>query len=221
MEEIILVRKVKVEKQETRDRIARDLHDDIASTISSGLIYADALNRMINDDQSKQKTLSHNITSLLSEASESITDLVWSVSPSHDSLQDLIARLRYFISDICQNNNVISNISITTRPDDLTLDENVRKNIFLIFKEALQNSIKHSFATEISFSVIQDEEKMEWTLFDNGKGFDNVPKVGTINHGHGNGLTNMKKRAEEIDAGFEIHSVSGSGTEIKLITKMI
>lgn len=219
-ERIILARKVKAEKQVTRDRIARDLHDDIASTISSSLIYADALNRIISDDQSKQKTLSHNITSLLSEASESITDLVWSVSPSHDSLQDLIARLRYFISNICQNNNVVSNISIDLKPNELTLDEDVRKNIFLIFKEALQNSIKHSLANEISFFVIQDEEKITWTLLDNGKGFDITSSLGKINPSHGNGLSNMKKRASEIDADLYIKSEIEKGTEIKLITKM-
>lgn len=214
----ILSKMIKDERQRTRDKIARDLHDDLASTIGSSLIYADALQRNIDSGNHRQKELANNITTLLGEASESVTDLVWAVSPSHDSLNDLIARLRFHISNACQGKNIDCQININLDGKVIFLDDEIRKNILLIFKEALNNAFKHSKASKIIFSSEQNGSEVEIKLIDNGVGFifdsDNDEFI------MGNGLSNMKKRASEIKAHFEVESEKGNGCKILLRFKI-
>ncbi len=218
-ERIILTKRINEEKKRTRDQIAKDLHDNVASTLGSGLIYADSLTRNLGAEKSNQLQLAENITSLLHEASESITDLVWSVSPSHSTLQDLTARLRYYFTTNAQNNNIKYNIDISLNRTHLEISEMVKKNIFLIFKEAFHNIIKHSAATEIGFNVYEEGDYIIWILKDNGRGFNKDGVINIDGGEHGNGIANMKKRADEIAGELIIESTLSLGTTILLRTK--
>ena len=214
----ILAKLIKNERQRIRDKIARDLHDDLASTLGSSLIYADALKRNLGNENHDQKELANNITTLLSEASEAVTDLVWAVSPSHDSLNDLMARLRFYISNACQSKNISCQININLGERVIFLNDDTRKNILLIFKEALNNAFKHSKATEIAFAAEHLGNEIEIKLIDNGTGFDFDIKNEKIIMG--NGLSNMKKRASEINAYFEVESEREKGCTITLRFKI-
>ncbi|MBI5730426.1 MAG: VCBS repeat-containing protein [Ignavibacteriales bacterium] len=224
-ERIVFAKRIREEKQKARDKIARDLHDDLASTLSSGLIYADALARSMKSEKQKGIDLADKVKSLLNEATESITDLVWTVSPSHDKLKDLIARLRLFITESCKTNNILCEIKIDSLENDFSISGEVRKNIYLIFKEAMNNIIQHANAKDVIFSVQHYKDGFDISLQDDGIGFkmdkfqldkESFTDVENIGSLHGNGILNMLKRAHELNAKLKIDSTKDSGTKILL-----
>ncbi|MCL5029615.1 MAG: FG-GAP-like repeat-containing protein [Bacteroidetes bacterium] len=230
-ERVIMVRINRLEKQATRDRIARDLHDDLASTLSSSAIYTEALKRSLKELPKEGANLIEKINSLLVEASEAVTDIVWTVSPFNDTLDDLILRLKTFISDCCRIKEIEYKVGIYVEKANYKIHEELRRNIYLIFKEALNNIIKHSSAKFVRFDVEVNKNILKMILEDDGNGFskdDNFifsPSVTSLiniktGSAHGNGLKNMYRRAEEIKAKLDIDSSPGNGTKISLTYKM-
>lgn len=216
-ERVILVRKTKLERQATRDAIARDLHDDLASTLSSSVIYTEALKRQLHDNKSDSMLL-NKIDTLLNEASEAVTDIVWTVSPQHDTLDDLFLRLRILITDNCRGRSIETSIEDKIEEREIVIQDDIRRNIFLIFKEAANNIVKHSCATFVRFSFAYRKPNLEIILEDNGKGFiyEDGPRVSL----HGHGLRNIYNRAREINCSLEINTIPGKGTRITLLKKM-
>ncbi|GAB6281367.1 MAG: hypothetical protein STSR0008_01060 [Ignavibacterium sp.] len=210
--------KIIIEKQKVRDKIARDLHDDIASSLSSGLIYTDVLQNgtMIDEEESK---LLDKIKNIFIETSEAITDIIWMASPTYSKFSHLINRIKLLINDICSTNSIKHNIYLSDNLPDFTIQDEMRRNIYLIFKEALNNTIKYSGATAVIFSVYKLGNKIEFVLKDNGIGLQNKNNINTDVIKHGKGLINMKKRADEINAELKINSEPNLGTEIILITE--
>lgn len=223
-ERVVLERIAKKEKQETRDRIARDLHDDLASTISSSVIYIGALKRKLKNQSNEEDFLVNKVNSLLVDATESITDIVWTVSPEHDKLSDLVSRLRILISDICSVNSINFNSQINLNHSDHSMPDTVRRDIYLIFKESLNNIIHHSKAAHVQFKADASDGYIEISLADNGTGFlvDEIIKDNDAanNNFHGHGLRNIIKRSEEAGCDLSINSSPGNGTEIRLKRKL-
>lgn len=230
-ERVILAKINKLEKQATRDRIARDLHDDLASTLSSSVIYNEALRRLIKNPSKEESDLIQKIGGLLSEASEAITDIVWAVSPTHDKMDDLVLRIRRFISDCCKTNQIAHEIINEVDEPDISLPEDVRRNVYLIFKEAINNISKYARPSKVKFTARLNHKHLDLILEDDGVGFpvdeylfDDgqgrlISKV-QLSSLHGHGLINMAHRAKEINGQLRIESSPGRGTRISLSCKM-
>ncbi len=230
-ERVIMVRINKFERQATRDRIARDLHDDLASTLSSGAIYTEALKRSLKELPQEDKNLIERINSLLLEASDAVTDIVWTVSPFHDTLDDLMLRIKSFITDCCRAKEIEHKIQISIEKPNLKISEELRRNIYLIFKEALNNIVKHSCARTVTFDAELNKNILNLSIEDDGNGFTREDFFDETHErivfariqtgsAHGNGLRNMIRRADEIKAKLNIESSPGKGTKIILIHKM-
>lgn len=226
-ERVVVSRKINEERQNTRNKIARDLHDDLASTISSSKIYLDILHNSIETDDNSKNIL-NQISLQMAEAYEKISDLVWTITPSHDSIKDLIARLRITMREQCELKNITFRNIPYSKEIDIIINDDTRRNIYSIFKEAFHNSIIHAKASEITFSTSYIYSLLNIQLIDNGKG---IPEhiLGTVNSeelyitgsSHGNGLKNMFKRAKEINGKLNILSGEQTGTSITLIVKIV
>lgn len=223
---VIMVRISRAEKEATRNRIARDLHDDLASTLSSTVIYSSILRRSLKNISVEHKELLEKINKLLFEASEAVTDIVWAVSPLHDKLENLIVRIRVFIADNCKANGINLKANVALTKNSIPIPDLVKRNIYLIFKEAMNNVIKHAESSNVEFNASLQNDLLNIMLKDDGKGFD-LLKTGNneellksdqpgkaILSGHG--IRNIKERAEEINAGLKIQTLPGSGTTILL-----
>jgi signal transduction histidine kinase len=226
---VIMVRLARQQRQQTRDRIARDLHDDIASTLSSTLIYTDALRHMVKNIPQREKEMLDKISALLNSAADSMADIVWTVSPQHDTLADLLVHLRVYIADICKANGVKHESNIAVDGRQVALPDDVRRNMYLIFKEALHNALKHAHPSHVQFAAALTDGEVTVFFKDNGRGFDPntrvLPRQGgadekTLGSSHGHGLRNMNQRAEEIGAILTIESAPGKGTMVRLVKKM-
>jgi|WetSurMetagenome_2_1015567.scaffolds.fasta_scaffold15283_2 signal transduction histidine kinase/ligand-binding sensor domain-containing protein len=202
------------ERERTRERIARDLHDDVASTLGSVVLYSEFLKRQL-ESTSESGDLVRKIGSLSLEAQETMDDIVWATSPQHDTLKELLIRIRDLASATCTAGGITYAIQIPETIPDMHLPDEIRKSIFLIFKEALNNIFKHAHATKVVIETQMQDGLFRLTLTDNGSG---IAAGGTPSRGHG--LRNMAKRAAEIGAEFSITRGPGGGTVVSLSRRM-
>jgi signal transduction histidine kinase len=207
---------VQIERERTRDRIARDLHDDVASTLGSVVIYSESLKRRIQKD-SESSDLTERISALSLEAQEALGDIVWSTSPTHDTLKELLTRIRDIASETCSARGIRYDISLPAEIPDITLAEEIRKSIFLIFKEAMNNVLKHAKAARVQITASLSGGRLRLVIIDDGMGIGG--EAGNGSH-RGHGLRNMAHRAKEIGAQFAVRSEPGKGTTIDMSYKM-
>lgn len=204
-----------VEKVKLRDRLARDLHDDLASTLGSISLFAASLKTRLKKPHRETGQLIDRIESLSLEAVDSIGDIVWSVSPEKDTLNNLLIHMRDLVSQACTANKIQYDVQIRTSGDDVWVSPDVRRNVYLIFKEALNNIVKHSSGTSVTVRAGMTGNLLEMNIEDNGRGFR---YDGEMDRGHG--LRNMEKRAKEIQGQLKIESSQGKGTCITLTKRM-
>ena len=144
---------------------------------------------------------------------DNMSDIVWVVNPSRDSLHDLILRLKDNYSELLSSLGISFKSKNLETLKDVKLPMDVKQNLYLIFKEAINNSIKHSNCKHITLESNLRNDVLEISLTDDGSGFDET------NHSKGNGLKNMEKRAAQIKGRIKIKSSVNSGTSIRFIGK--
>jgi Signal transduction histidine kinase len=200
-----------IKTERIRSRIAADLHDDIGSTLSSIFLLSE-----ISINNNKISTL-ENVLRKISENSReilnSMDDIIWSVKPQDDSLASLFIRLREFAIPLCESKGISLYLNIEPSANSLNLEMDVRRNIYLITKESINNAIKHSNCTKLEITFSVNNRHLEVVINDNGIGFD--PKPATSR----NGMINMKRRAQQIGRELVILSEKSKGTTIRLKAK--
>jgi signal transduction histidine kinase len=144
---------------------------------------------------------------------DAMNDIIWSIQPQNDTLNNIIARMIAFASELLEARKISLHYNIANNLKHLHLGVAVRHDFFVIFKEAVNNLAKYSEAAEAHINLEFVQPYILLTIMDNGKGFD--PKIVR----NGNGLKNMQKRSEKIGAKYNLHSVPGKGTTITLQIK--
>ncbi len=192
-----------------RERIARDLHDDLGSSLArisllSGLLKAD------RDNPGQVENHAVKISQSANQTVRALEEIVWAVRPRSDSLQSLVEYIAHFANELFDGSEVRCRLDLPSDVPDLPLPPDVRHNAFLVVKEALTNTLKHAHASEVRLCVQLSPNTMEIVVQDNGKGFD-VNK-----QSRGNGLGNMGRRAEAMGEKVAIVSAVGSGTTVRL-----
>jgi two-component system, NarL family, sensor histidine kinase UhpB len=196
------------EIQQMRNEISRDLHDDMGSTLSSIHIISQlALKENQGDPSSKyfQHIADHSAKMM-----EGMSDMVWSINPNNDSVQNMVTKMKEFSAEILEPKNISYQFQGEETLHSTVLDVKKRKNIFLIFKESINNAAKYSEGTIVHINLSEEASHLLLSIHDNGKGFD-IAKVQS-----GNGLGNLRARANEINATLELESILGKGTTLKL-----
>jgi hypothetical protein len=203
---------LKVERMRTR--IAADLHDDIASSLSSVALYSDVIQRDLTNAPDHIRATLSRIRDLSREVMESIGLIVWAVDPRRDELTQVFQYFQQYATQLCTAAGVsfLSNLPNDMKSVRLTPDQ--RRTIFLILKEALNNTLRHSGCSRVTYNCNMNNNMLEMMLRDDGKGFTS----GEQQDGHG--LQNMRNRASAIGANVQIESSSGEGTTINLRLRM-
>lgn len=202
-----------VEMERMRNTIARDLHDDIGSTLSSINIMSQvALQENAHRAGSEGNAGAHlkKIASHSARIMENMSDIVWSINPRNDSLEQVVAKMKEFAAEILEPKNMEYVFNIENNIQTLKVDAEKRKNIFLIFKEAVNNATKYSEGTNLTISLFTKHNALHLLVEDNGKGFE------TTGVTQGNGLRNMEDRAHTMNGKMIQKSEPGSGTTIQL-----
>jgi signal transduction histidine kinase/ligand-binding sensor domain-containing protein len=195
------------EVEKIRLRIARDLHDDVGSALGSINLMSETANRRLSKAVTNTEVASvfNKIGQSAQTTLESMDDIIWSINPDKDKFGDLLVRMREFAIPLLEAKD-ISFIFKVNASDYRKLPMNMRKNVFLLFKEAIFNVIKHADCTEVDILTEVKNNFFHLRVVDNGKGFD--PELPSER----NGLRNMRKRSELLNGALVIKSHSPGGT---------
>lgn len=199
-----------VKLQAERNKISRDLHDHLGSTISS----AGFSTRLLNDNIDKVETRTKLISKIQNDIKllgESIDEIIWSINPQNDNWEDLFSRIRRYGADLLDNSEIDYQFDFDPKITELKINAQIRKELFTIYKEALNNIIKHAEANYVNVSItIEFGKHIAMRIKDNGRGFDIAAPSNR------NGLKNMRNRAEAIGASFNIRNENGTVIEVVL-----
>jgi len=200
-----------------RERIASDFHDDIGSALSSISIFSEVADKQLEQNASPEQT--REIVSHISFHSramlEAMDDIIWAVNPQNDHFNDLAVRMREFAIPLLEARNIHFDIDIQEDVLNTRINMEARKNIFMIFKECINNILKHAGCEAMKVTINKLNNQLELIITDNGKGFD-------VNAPHSrNGLKNMQRRAAEIKGKIQVISQPGNGTVTKLRVNII
>ncbi|HRB38585.1 MAG TPA: histidine kinase, partial [Bacteroidia bacterium] len=186
-----------------RKRVASELHDDLGAGLSTIRLLSE-----LALQKTEGKTEIKRISELSNELVDSMRQIIWSMNPESSSLSDFIHYLKRYTMEIIELNGKIFNFKLNQEISDYTLSPEQKRNLFLIIKETLHNSIKHSKSNEIILIYDYIEKRHHLTIKDNGIGFS----PDDINYKNGNGLINIQKRAMQIGCSVFVTSEITKGT---------
>lgn len=189
-----------------RTQISADLHDDVGSSLSSVSIYNSLIRKQIQGEYPQAIQLLDKNKEIVSEVMDNLSDIVWAINPVNDKALNVFDRITQQISPLIYDAGFQLNLSIEDKCKDLNLSVIQRKNLYLIVKEIVNNSLKYSKGNEIEISLWENNKKLKVIVSDNGIGF-NIKEIQ-----QGNGLNNIKKRIEELNGELRIQSDSNNGT---------
>lgn len=199
--------------QMVRNKIARDLHDDIGSTLGSISLFSEVASRKLNaNENSETSEVLKKIGESSREMLENIGDIVWVVNPSQDSVENLVQRMQNFAVPLFATRNIRIRFHVTGNASQVKMTMEQRKNIFLIFKEAVHNTLKYSDCKTVEVYLSSEGKNITFRFRDDGKGFDTA----NVKAYNGNGLENIRQRAKAINGKAEITSEVYKGTDIQV-----
>jgi len=189
-------------QQEERNRISADMHDDLGAGVTAIRLYSELAKKRIGKEVIPEL---EKISSSANELLNNMNAIIWTMSSSNDSLDNMVAYIRGYALEYFENTGINCRIKIEEDLPNIAVAGEVRRNIYLVVKEALNNILKHSKATEVIISLKKSEDQFSVYIQDNGVGidFDNLRRFG-------NGLINMKKRMEKSQITFSIESNNGT-----------
>jgi ligand-binding sensor domain-containing protein/signal transduction histidine kinase len=205
-----------------RTRIARDIHDNLGANLTRiSLLSQSAHGELHNPGQAAVQL--NRIYDTTRELTRALDEIVWAVNPEHDTLDSLASYLGKFAQDFLGSLDIRCRLDVSTQLPPWPVTAEVRHNLFLAFKEALHNVVKHAAASEVSISLTTDADAFFALLIrDNGRGFEpeallREPRREPGRSASGNGLKNMRRRLEKIGGRCEIQSSPGQGTLVKFV----
>ncbi len=199
-----------VELERVRTRIATDLHDDIGANLSLIAMLSEVARGNLQRDDLRMKEWFSTIAATSRDTVDAMSDIVWAVNPKRDHLRDLTQRMRRFAEDIFGARGVELEFRVPETGRDLKVGADLRREVFLIFKESINNMIRHSQCTVAEVELEIEHGWLVLQMSDNGRGF-NVDRAS-----EGNGLASMRLRAKRLGGRLEMNSTNGHGTSVTL-----
>jgi signal transduction histidine kinase/ligand-binding sensor domain-containing protein len=195
---------------EERERISKDMHDEVGSSLTRIAILSELAKKGIPTEYEGKEHI-EDISDTSREVVDNIGEIIWAINPQNDSLENLIAYTRQYTSKYFE---VTSTHCVFDLPEEVpatSLSAEFRRNIFLVIKEAVTNIVKHACASEVLIKIQLKNKRMIIEIQDNGRGFCMEERSQ-----FGNGLSNMRKRVEQLEGKWEIKSAPDEGTKIQV-----
>ena len=193
-----------------RQKVARDLHDDMGSTLSTINILSAMAKNKLTEDPAKTSEYLTKISDNSTRMMEAMDDIVWSINPANDSMDKIVARMRSFATEVLEVKDIDLDFRVDNNIYAAHLNMEQRRDFFLIYKEAVNNMAKYAHCKKVRIALSFSQQALVLSMEDDGIGFE-VEKANS-----GNGLTNMQKRAESLGGTFILDSKIGKGTSIRL-----
>ncbi len=197
-----------IEVERMRTRIATDLHDDIGSNLTKISILSEVVQQRL--PASSDGELLQMIAETSRESVSAMSDIVWAINPKKDSLLDMTRRMRQYAQETVGQRGIYFELNAPPTIEALRLNADTRRNIYLVFKESLNNIVRHANAANVMIDLRFEAGELTMSIADDGSGFDIERDF------DGNGLASMKKRAFELGGSLSVISTPNQGTSITL-----
>ncbi len=204
-----LDRQLMLERERTR--ISQDMHDDVGASLTRISILSDLAKSKTEINGETREWLG-KISETSREVTQEMSQIIWALNPKNDTLEGLVAYIRRFINEYLEPTDLTCTFDFPLEIAVHALSVEVRRNVYLVVREAMHNIVKHSGASQVWISMKMNEHGFIISIKDDGTGFD----PGNLEF-PGNGLINMRKRMYDIGGDFKITSASSMGTEIEIV----
>jgi signal transduction histidine kinase len=191
-----------------RDRIASDLHDDIGASLSSIRIYSGAASKRFTSDPDESLRLIERINESSTGLMDRMSDIVWAINPKNDNVESIVFRMKSNAGELLSPADIEVDYFIDPLSEQVQPTMTARRNIYLIFKEAINNIAKYSKANHVHVDLRVENGFLVLEISDDGIGFDALSKPS------GNGLNTMRRRAESLGGTVQIDSKPGKGCRL-------
>jgi signal transduction histidine kinase len=195
-----------------RARIAKDIHDDIGSSVTHISLMSELASRQA-DRPGEIKAHMQKISRSTSELFRALDEIIWANNPKEDTLESLISFICKFAQDFLRPADIRCRLDIPETLPHAPLRAEVRHNLFLAVKEAIHNAVKHAAATEVWIRVKIEGAAMDICIEDNGTGLNSASSSSVQG---ADGLANMKHRLEAIGGRFNLESDPSQGTKLTM-----
>ncbi|KAF0200280.1 MAG: hypothetical protein FD170_3635 [Bacteroidetes bacterium] len=195
-----------IEKE--RLRISKDMHDEVGASLTRISILSEIARSQQQEPEKSQNAI-QQISEIAGNVVDELSEIIWAMNPKNDSLDNFAAYIRRYASTYLEPTPAVVKFHFPEDVPALHMPAELRRNMFLIIKEALHNIVKHAKAGHVVITLQINKKHLNMILKDDGDGFSEEMLTGT-----GNGLINMRRRMEECGGTFRIVSGKGKGTEI-------
>lgn len=195
----------KLELQDERLRISRDLHDNIGAELT--LISSTLDAKAFKSDSEKEKNELENISNFSRNAMSQLRETIWAIRNESNSLEVFATRIREYSGKLCAPLKIEPEVN-SSLDREFMLSPAKTINLYRLCQEAIHNAVKHAHCTRLSTTITAHSGQIKIVISDNGKGFDTTATE------KGNGIANMKSRAKEIGGIFQLNSSPGQKTEV-------
>ncbi|MGE0635433.1 MAG: two-component regulator propeller domain-containing protein [Bacteroidia bacterium] len=202
--------------ERVRLRISKDIHDEVGAGLTRIALMSEAAKIEHGKNIDVGNKFGH-VSETARKMTAGLHEIIWSVNPVYDNLDALLSYISNYAYEFFEDTDVIVSVQFPQHIPVMAVPPDFRRNLFLIVKEALNNSAKHSCAKNITLKCSLDEKIFAFEISDNGKGFKNEMSENKFS----SGLKNMQRRAEEIKLRFRLHSEKDKGTHIVLTGKFL
>ncbi len=199
--------------EDLRQRIASDLHDDIGSNLSSIALLAE-LGKTETEEPELVLDEFTEIKSTADKTIESMRDIVWLIRPGEETWQQMLTRFRETASKLLRAHEYALNVN--GDGNDMRLPLEFKRDVFLIYKEVLNNIVRHAQAENVEILIDCRKSRLEMVIVDDGIGYNNLDEA----FREGNGLRNLRMRAQALGANLKVRSAIGEGTQVHLTVPM-
>ncbi|MEO8404628.1 MAG: two-component regulator propeller domain-containing protein [Chitinophagaceae bacterium] len=198
-----------IKLQKIRNRIGSDLHDDIGSSLTNIGILSE-LSKANLSQSTETETFLNRITEEAQHAAQDLDDIVWSINTSNDRLDQIVARMRRYAAEMFDGAGIQYTLNFDEQFAQRKLNMELRRDVFLVFKESINNIYKHAGAKKVDITVSLSNRQLDMSINDDGKGFDTTLLT------HRNGIRNMQQRIEKWKGVIRIESTQGKGTQLRV-----
>jgi signal transduction histidine kinase len=195
-----------LEMANLRTRIATDLHDDIGANLTRIAL----LSEVARQGDAGVDAAMASIAGIARESVSSMSDIVWAINPARDSLLDLVRRMRQHADELFTLRDIGLTFHAPGVGDSLKLGADVRRDLLLIFKEAVHNAARHSKCSHVDIDLRVEGARLVLSVSDNGSGFE------TSEESDGQGLASMTRRAGRLRGTLDVRSLETGGTSVTL-----
>lgn len=197
-----------------RSKIASDVHDDMGAGLTKMGLYSEQLlkSKIVSENE---KQLLEKISLQSKEAIDGMREIIWASNPANDNLKSMLGFMRQYIGRFFDGTDIRPVINFPHDIGDVVLHPEVRRNLFMILKESLNNAVKYSGSDKVDIDFSNENENFNLNIKDYGKGIDDKTK-----DDFSNGLRNMQMRAQQIQSAFRLVTAPGKGVQIVVEGKL-